>query len=677
MNPQKGKRANPPLFPCEFITRKEGSENLMQQRFISIPSEILEVIYLDNWVAWRYEKNPSKPKPYKMPYDPRTGERAKVNDASTWANYNLVRESVESGKYEGLGFMFGTKESPSGYAGIDLDNAINDDGTLKPFARDIVQIMNTYTEYSPSKKGLHLIFKVKNRLSEEGYYKKHNDIECYDFGRYYTFTFDVFGDNAKPIEYRDSECQQVREKYLKLSASKAESKAQQFIQPINEDSDADILRKMFNSKHGARIQALYNGDISGYESQSNADLVLCNHLAYWTKKDANQMDSLFRQSKLYRDKWDKVHDGSRTYGEMTIQKAIDRTPDYVPTVYEKSQGVTEQQEQPKKEIISDTQYLDSIFESEMKNFQHYSKRKTGFSNLDNKIVLYPALYFIGAISSLGKTTFNLQLADNFAAMGEHVLYFAFEQTRFELVSKSLARLAQPEGEFYDSIPTALEIRNGRICPEIREAMQKFKEISEHKYIIECDFITDISVIKNIVEAHIKKFGVKPIVFIDYLQLIKSDNPKLTNTKDIVDSNVRALKLLQMRNELVMFVISSLNRQNYMTVIDFEAFKETGGIEYTADCVIGLQLAIMNTKLFEADSKTTKKRKVVKAAKTQTPRYIELCILKNRYGVSNESFYFQYYSKWDKFIPTTREVIEQACLNLVNSVPDDDEKKKPR
>ncbi len=635
--------------------------------------ELEEIRALKNWVVWRYVDNPKNPdKPKKMPFNPVTGTAASVSDSSTWGTYQeAIQNFITNNNYRGLGFEFGTKENPSGYAGIDLDNVI-ENGRLKPFAAEIVQIMNSYTEYSPSKNGLHIIFKLKSRLSEEGYYKKHNDIECYDFGRYYTMTGEIYGD-IKPIEYRDSECQQVREKYLKQEQAKPE------IIPIQYDTDSDILRKMFNSQNGTSIQALYNGDISGYKSQSEADLSLCNHLAFWTLKNANQMDSLFRQSKLYRDKWDKVHDGSRTYGEMTIQKAIDGTRDYVPDIKrpEQQQAQPVAPATPEIKFNSDAEYLDLTFESDMRNFQRYSKRVTGFANLDNKLVLYPALYFIGAISSLGKTTFTLQLADNLAEMGEHVLFFAFEQTRFELVSKSLARMAQPEGCFYDTNPTAIEIRNGRICENVRDAMQKYKSISEHKYIIECDFKTDISVINSTVEAYINKFNVKPIVFIDYLQLIRSDNPKLTNTKDIVDSNVRALKLLQMKNELVMFVISSLNRQNYMTVIDFESFKESGGIEYTADCVIGLQLAIMNTKLFEADSKTTKKRKVVKAAKIQQPRYIEMCILKNRYGISNESFYFQYYSKWDKFIPTTREVIEQACLNLINSVPDEEEKKKPR
>ena len=198
-------------------------------------------------------------------------------------------------------------------------------------------------------------------------------------------------------------------------------------------------------------------------------------------------------------------------------------------------------------------------------------------------------------------------------------------------------------------------------------MQKFKELSQHKQIIECDFETSMNKVTNTVEAYIKQYGVKPVVFVDYLQLIQSNNPKLTNTKDIVDANVRALKLLQMRNNLVMFVVSSLNRQNYMQVIDFESFKESGGIEYTADCVMGLQLSVMNSGIFETDTKTGEKRKVVKAAKKHKPRYLELCILKNRYGICNESFYFQYYPQWDLFSPTTKDITQEVMKELIEKI----------
>lgn len=366
---------------------------------------------------------------------------------------------------------------------------------------------------------------------------------------------------------------------------------------------------------------------------------------------------------------------ARQLGLTTTQEQQQQTPAMLQEVITSAQPVA------KIEFSFNASYLDSSFEGDIKTFQKYSQRKTGFSNLDGKLNLYPGFCSFGAISSLGKTTFNLQLADYFAQSGEHVLYFALEQTRFELVSKSLSRLCQPEGAFYESSPTAIEIRNGRITPELRGAIEKYKEFARHYSIVECNFETTANTIIETIHAYIQQYGVKPVVFIDYLQLVRSDNPKLkfASTKDVIDDVVRTLKKYQMENELLMFVISSLNRQNYLTPIDFESFKESGSIEYTSDCVIGLQLAVMNAALFETDTKIGEKRKVVKAAKKQTPRHIELCILKNRYGVSNESFYFQYYPKWDMFIPSTWEITKAAFESLVESVMKEKEvtKKRPK
>ena len=148
-------------------------------------------------------------------------------------------------------------------------------------------------------------------------------------------------------------------------------------------------------------------------------------------------------------------------------------------------------------------------------------------------------------------------------------------------------------------------------------------------------------------------GVRPIVFIDYLQLIRPTEPRQT-TKDAVDGHIRALKQLQIENELVIVLISSLNRQNYLTTIDFESFKESGGIEYTADVIWGLQLSVMNSEVFDTDKKLKTKRELVRQAKRATPRRIELLCLKNRYGVSSYTCEFDYYAKYDLFLPVEEQ-----------------------
>ena len=71
-----------------------------------------------------------------------------------------------------------------------------------------------------------------------------------------------------------------------------------------------------------QFRQLWTGSVSGYRSQSEADLALCSHLAFWTGKDPKRMDELFRKSKLMRPKWDERH-GRDTYGALTIRKAIE------------------------------------------------------------------------------------------------------------------------------------------------------------------------------------------------------------------------------------------------------------------------------------------------------------------------------------------------------------------
>ena len=101
----------------------------------------------------------------------------------------------------------------------------------------------------------------------------------------------------------------------------------------------------------------------------------------------------------------------------------------------------------------------------------------------------------------------------------------------------------------------------------------------------------------------------------------------------------------------LIVISSVNRANYLTPIDFESLKESGGIEFTADVVWGLQLQCLNDPLFSKPNSIKEQRAKVKEAKAVTPRRIELVCLKNRYGVSSYSCYFDYYPAADLFIET--------------------------
>lgn len=94
-------------------------------------------------------------------------------------------------------------------------------------------------------------------------------------------------------------------------------------QPVSLDDNA-LLVKAQAAKDGEAFKRLLDGDWVGYPSQSEADQAFCNKLAFWTGKDPARMDRIFRSSGLYRDKWDNRH-GAKTYGEMTIDRAIEGT----------------------------------------------------------------------------------------------------------------------------------------------------------------------------------------------------------------------------------------------------------------------------------------------------------------------------------------------------------------
>ena len=195
-------------------------------------------------------------------------------------------------------------------------------------------------------------------------------------------------------------------------------------------------------------------------------------------------------------------------------------------------------------------------------------------------------------------------------------------------------------------------------------------------MIQCDFDTKAETISDYVERFIKEKKAKPIVIVDYLQIIRPTDNRIA-TKDAVDNHVRALKMLQRNNDLVLIVISSLNRSNYMAPIDYESFKESGGIEYTADVLWGLQLSIMNNDAFNSSQEVIKKREIVKVAKKSIPRKVQLVCLKNRYGRSSYECDFDYYPQYDLFIPGVPAEFEEESTDIGSMIDQLGKKKQTK
>ena len=274
------------------------------------------------WCVWRYERREGQDKPTKVPCNARTGGRAMSNSPSTFTSYQTAVKALERGGYDGLGVgVF------NGLCAIDIDDCLDENGTPSPLARDIVSTMQSYTETSPSGRGIRIFFKAADFPYDKARYytmSTAQGLEIYVSGATSKF-LTVTGNSepwagAFPIHERAEALQAVLDRYM-VRPPKTAPEAPKASQKPLALSDAEVLAKAHSARNGATFTALWKGDTSGYGSPSEADLALASLLAFWTRCNVSQMDRLFRSSGLMREKWDRKQSGS-TYGQITIQKAI-------------------------------------------------------------------------------------------------------------------------------------------------------------------------------------------------------------------------------------------------------------------------------------------------------------------------------------------------------------------
>lgn len=276
--------------------------------------------------------------------------------------------------------------------------------------------------------------------------------------------------------------------------------------------------------------------------------------------------------------------------------------------------------------------------------------KTGFENLDSALGggLYEGLYIIGAISSLGKTTLTLQIADQIAQSGTDVLFFSLEMSRSEIMSKSISRHTILEvlenGIDKKNAKTTRGITNGERYSNysdtekelIKTAISKYSEYAGNIYIQEG--LGDIGVmqIRETVEKHIRFTGKTPIVIVDYIQILDPYNERATD-KQNTDKAVMELKRISRDFKTTVFGISSFNRDNYRNAVSMQSFKESGAIEYSSDVLLGLQFKGVESNDFDFNK-----------ARNKDAREIELVVLKNRNGKSGNKVGLNFYPMFNFF-----------------------------
>ena len=297
---------------------------------------------------------------------------------------------------------------------------------------------------------------------------------------------------------------------------------------------------------------------------------------------------------------------------------------------------------------------------------------TGFGGFDKAIGggLLPKFYIIGAITSLGKTTFVLQIADYIAQdkvddkgnkiEATDVLIFSLEMSKEDIIARSISRTtyeieSKPKGDTKRA-KTELGIAMGSRYKDysaeelnlIIEATNQYKAYAaEHISIYEGKRTADE--VREIVERYITLTGKIPVVIVDYLQILQPA-PSLTRAtvREQTDYNIDVFTSMRRELKTPVIGISAFNRQSYTAVADNSSFKESGTIEYSGDCIITLELDYERADKGTDATKANKAKESIKEALRKEPREVKLTFQKNRGNKVGSTLYFLYHAKFNHF-----------------------------
>jgi len=388
-----------------------------------------------------------------------------------------------------------------------------------------------------------------------------------------------------------------------------------------------LVNMLKRQKPNSTLLLSLDNDSAGQKAQNS----LCNDLV-----DLNIKYKIVNISGEYNDPNEALVKNKESFLQVVITAIDEATAE---TMAEKNEEIVEYQKN------NTASYLQSFTDGIHEN-ANTPCIATGFSKLDSILDggFYEGLYCVGAISSLGKTTMVLQIADQIAETGQDILIFSLEMARTELMSKSISRLTLELADSSRYAKSARGITAGKRYAKysqteselIKKSINKYGEYAKNIYIVEGMGDVGAMQIRQTVDRHVAITGNKPILIIDYLQLIAPHDPRATD-KQATDKSVMELKRISRDYKIPVIAISSFNRASYKDAVSMESFKESGAIEYSSDVLMGLQVKGAGDKNFDVDE-----------AKKKDPREIELKILKNRNGKTGDTIRFDYYPMFNYF-----------------------------
>lgn len=299
-------------------------------------------------------------------------------------------------------------------------------------------------------------------------------------------------------------------------------------------------------------------------------------------------------------------------------------------------------------------------ENILNNMQLCSKTtSTGIKELDDVLNggVSSGIYLIAAKPGLGKTTIAISIAEAFSKSGIQVLYFCNDMRTEEVVAKGLSRtsylIAQENG--FSASAVLKHHENGLIeSPIFKSTCECYKNSTLNLRIVDISGSLNFDNICKIMSDYIELKKLQPIVIIDYLQKIVVTDTN--NDKEKMDFLIEQLKAFSITYSLPIIVLSSINRMSYNKELTMDSLKESGGLEYNSDVIIGIQYAGVGDPNFNIES--------VKSKKIWD---MELVILKQRLGSADIKIPLKFYPKYNLFpyctqvehhnIPKTSDIIK--------------------
>ena len=608
---------------------------------------------------WKYETVDGRLT--KVPYNPhKPQEHARVNAPATFSNFRVacgvaIRENVDG---------IGTRVT-SDLTAVDIDHCINEAGELTPEARDIVDTLDAYTERSPGGDGLHVYFTAPRvEFDKKKYYIKHGGLEVYIDGqtnRYLTVT----GRTVRPgdIVDRSEALQAVLNKYMVRTPenSKTTPGAREVAQNALELDERQIIDLATNARNGAKFNALYSGQWETYyNSQSEADGALCMMLAFYTEDEAT-IDSIFRSSGLYREKWDR-----EDYRSATIQTALSKQVEHYKPTNSREVGafakltdavldemnpndpgaldpITGEAENAPANLEPVTAPEDALdeFLAEIQT-ERFKPIPTGLKQLDEALeggLVRKQLITLASAPGMGKTAISQYIFENMARNGHTVIYVNLEMDRSQLLSRSISRVAfeQWKSKYtsrkpdaitwaelagrYDEITTTSIMRGYKWTDEqkakIERAVKYYREnIAPRFYYVTTNpensgHVTNklsriLEKLEQITEA-VKLAGEdEPLICIDYLQFIDYDlepGTKKPDTAEAIKETLRAFKDFALQHNTVVWLIMANNRtSNQEGRASMDSGRDTSNIEYSGDVMLSLVYTAIEEKWLRVTSK---------------------------------------------------------------------------